>query len=91
MSRIKVFRKISSILFIIVCFFWIMVMYYDYSGMIPLAMFMLCLLLDGIIFLFVGKKVHITIMEQKAIIHLDGDYLLHLRINGFGWYPFRKV
>lgn len=91
MSRIKVFRKVSVILFVIVCFFWIMVMYYDYSGMIPLAMFIICLLLDGIIFLFVGRKTRITIMKQKEIIHLDGEYVFRLKINGFGWYPFRRV
>lgn len=92
MSRIQTIRKCIFYFLLFTVMMWIMIMYRDYSAMLPFYMFLMVFAVEGIpFFIVVAKAVKVSIRVEQDMQQYSGRFEFHVRVSNKSIYPFKMV
>ncbi len=92
MSKIQTIRKFIFYFLLFAAMIWIMIMYRDYSAMLPFYMFIMIFAIEGIpFFIFVIRGVKVSIRVERDMQQYSGRFEFHVRVSNKSIYPFKMV
>lgn len=91
MSRIQTFKKTIILILCFSLLTWIMIMYNDYSAMLPILMFTMLLIMEGIPFLAGASKVKVSIRINQDMQKYNKKFQFDVFISDKTIYPFKMT
>ncbi len=91
MSIIQTFKKIISLILCFALLAWIMIMYNDYSAMLPLFMFTTLLIMEGLPFFACVSKVNVSIRVDQDIRQYNEKFRFDVCVSDKTFYPFKMT
>ena len=91
MSRIQTYKKIITLILCFSLLAWIMIMYNDYSAMLPLFMFTTLLIMEGLPFFAGVSKVNVSIRVDQDIRQFNDKFRFDVCVSDKTFYPFKMT
>lgn len=91
MSRIQTFKKFMMLILCFLLLAWIMIMYNDYSAMLPLFMFTALLIMEGLPFFAGASKVKVSMRLDQDIRQYNDKFRFDVCISDRTFYPFKMT
>lgn len=91
MSKIQSIKKNLFLILCISLLIWTMIMYNDYSAMLPFFMFIMILMMEGLLFLAGVSRKKVFIKIHKDMQQSSDSFCFEVCVSGKSIYPFKMT